>query len=145
MSSTLPPATPDEEPESSSARGAWQDVGREFETLGASLAAAFRSARDRSENRERVADLQNGLSAMVDEVRRAVDETLVSPQGEQVRAGAARAAESVRDAAEATVQEIRPMLLDALRRVNEELGRVNQRLTEGAAPGSPPEGASERG
>jgi hypothetical protein len=137
MSTKLPSDPSPEQPEPSGSSTAWQEVGHEFETLGASLAAAFRRARDSSENRERVSDLQNGLRAMIDEVRRAVDDTASSPEGSRVRSEAARAAASVRSAAEATVQEVRPALLAALRQVNQELNRVNQRLDGDAPP--PPE------
>jgi hypothetical protein len=139
MSTNLPSDPSPEQPEPSSSVTGWQEVGHEFETLGASLAAAFRRARDNSENRERVTDLQNGLRAMVDEVRRAVDDTASSPEGARVRSEAARAAASVRDAAEATVQEIRPALLAALRQVNQELSRVNRRLDSNSPPPSEPD------
>src|SRR4051794_39507360 len=54
-------------------REAWQEVGREFEALGASLAAALRSARQRSDTADRTEGLQHGLRAMMDQLRQAVD------------------------------------------------------------------------
>ncbi len=120
----------------SSSREAWQDVGREFEALGATLAAAFRTARERTSSREEDQELRSGLQSMIDQVRHAVEETAAAPEGQQVREEAARAAERVRTAAEATVQEMRPALVAALRQVNEQLRRLTERL-ENEPPRTP--------
>jgi hypothetical protein len=129
MTDTPPPDGGSSEPEPPNAQAAWREVGHEFETLGSTIATAFRSAREQSAHREQLAEVQSGLQSMIDQVRRAVDDAAASIEGQQVRADAARAAESVRDATETTLQEIRPYLLDALRRVNDELSRVNRRLS----------------
>jgi chromosome segregation ATPase len=117
------PTGPSEQP---SSREAWQEVGREFEALGASLASALRSARQRSDTAERTEGLQQGLRAMIDQLRQAIEEGTATPEAQQVRAEAARTAETVRTAAEATVQEVRPALVNALRQLNEEIARLSR-------------------
>ncbi len=111
---------------------AWREVGDQFKVLGNTLAEAFRSTWQDEENRKRVQELQAGLETMVKQVGTALNETAKSPQAQQARAEAGKAAESLRAAGEQTVQEIRPHLLNALRQLNEELSKLVKRSeTEG--------------
>jgi hypothetical protein len=106
----------------------WQDVGRQFEALGASLAAAIRASVDNEATRQHVRGMQDGLEAMVKDVDRAISDLGTSPEGQRARAEAHRAAESLRAASEQTVQEVRPQLLAALKQVNAELARIVARI-----------------
>jgi vacuolar-type H+-ATPase subunit I/STV1 len=109
---------------------AWEEVGKQFQALGESLAAAFRVAVHKEENRRRVQEMQSGLEAMVNEVGKAIKESAASPQVQQVRSEAEKAAESLRVAGEQTVQEVRPHLLSALHQVNAELQKMISRMEE---------------
>jgi hypothetical protein len=46
----------------------WQEVGRQFQALGESLAAAMRTAWEKEENRKRLEEMQTGLESMVSDV-----------------------------------------------------------------------------
>jgi hypothetical protein len=116
---------------------AWREVGRQFQTLGESLAEAFRTAWESEENRRHVQNMQDGLEAMVDHVGRAIKEAGASPEGEKIRGEAARAAESLRAAGEQTWQEARPHLLSALTQINAELQKMIARLKEESASEAP--------
>jgi len=107
---------------------AWREVGRQFQTLGESLANAFRSAWESEENRQHLQDMQAGLEAMVEEVDRAIKEASASPEAQKVRGEAEKAAESVRVAGEQAWQEAQPHLLSALNRINAELQKIVGRL-----------------
>jgi vacuolar-type H+-ATPase subunit I/STV1 len=121
--------TQHEEPKSASSE-AWQEVGQQFQALGESLAAAFRTAWHDEENRRRVQEMQAGLEAMVKEVGQAIKESAAKPQVQQVKGEAQKAAESLRAASEQTAQEVRPHLLSALRQLNDELQKLIGRMEQ---------------
>ena len=106
----------------------WQEVGRQFQALGESLAAAMRTAWEKEENRKRLEEMQNGLESMVSEVGQAIKDTTASPQGQQVKAEAQKAAGAFQDAFDQTTQEVRPQLVSAVRQVNIELQKFIDRL-----------------
>jgi hypothetical protein len=107
---------------------AWSEVGRQFETLGESLARAFRAAWESEETRRHVQSVQEGLEKMVNQVTQAVEDASQSPRGQQLRAEAEKTADSLRAASERTWQEAQPHLLAALKTVNAELKRVADRV-----------------
>jgi hypothetical protein len=109
---------------------AWREVGRQFQALGESLATAFRTAWESEENREHVQDMKTGLEAMVSEIGRAVQEASASPEAQRAREEVGRAAESARAAGAQALQEARPHLLSALRKVNAELQKMVHRLEQ---------------
>jgi hypothetical protein len=118
----------------------WEEVGRQFQTLGESLAATFRTAWHNEANRQRVQEMQSGLESMVNEVGKAIRESAASPKVQQARTEAEKAAESLRAAGEQTVQEVRPHLLSALRQVNTELQKMISHMEE-----KPPEKPASEG
>ena len=118
---------------------AWQEVGRQFQILGESLAAAVRASWSDPEHRKRVQEMQGSLETMVKDVDQALQDAVRSPQAQQARAEAKKAAESLREAGEQTVVEVRPRLLAALKQVNEEL----QQLFGRSASSGPEQPAAE--
>ena len=130
---------PAEEPQPKSGE-AWDEVGKQFQALGESQAAAFRTAVHNEENRRRVQEMQSGLESMVNDVGKAIRESAASPQVQQMRTEAEKAAESLRVAGEQTVQEVRPHLLSALHQLNAELQKMISRMEE-----KPPEKPASEG
>ena len=124
----LPPSTPADP---------WKEVGRQFEALGQSLAAAFRAARDNEENRQRVKTMQTGLESLVNQVGQAIQEAADSPEAHKARTEAEKAADSLRTAGHKTWQESRPHLLSALRQVNTELQKMIGQLEQEASTPKP--------
>ena len=115
----------------------WSEVGKQFEALGQSLAAAFRAARDNEENRQRVKTMQTGLESLVNQVGQAIQEAAASPEAHQARTEAEKAAESLRTAGRKSWQESRPHLLSALRQVNTELQKMIGQLEQEASTPKP--------
>jgi len=127
----------------SSPDDAWQEVGRQFQILGETIAQAFRASVNDEETRRRMQTMQSSLHSMVNEVDRAIEDTMKSPSAQEARAEAQKAAEVLRDAAEQTVQEIRPHLLAALKQVNEELRKFVGGVERGGQK-PPTSGPSEK-
>lgn len=115
---------------------AWQEVGKQFQTLGEGLAAAFRAAWENPDTQRRMQDIKTGVESMVHDVGRALKESADSPEVQRVRTEAEKAAESVRASGEQVVQEVQPHLVAALRQVNEELQKLIDRMQ--ARPPSTP-------
>jgi F0F1-type ATP synthase membrane subunit b/b' len=105
----------------------WQEVGRQFESLGTSLVQAFRAAWSSVETNADAQKVKSGLESMAREVGQAIEDTTRTPEAQKIKEEAKRTAESLRVAGEQTVQEARPQIISALRKANEEL----QRLIEG--------------
>lgn len=123
---------PPEENKTSS--DSWQEVGRQFQTLGESLAQTMRTAWENEETQRQVNEMRTGLEAMVHDVRQAIEESTSSPQAQKVRQDANRAAESLRNAGEQTVQEVRPQLINALEQLNDELQKLINRMEARRTP-----------
>jgi len=109
---------------------AWREVGRQFQTLGESLAEAFRTAWGSEENRRHVQNMQEGLEAMIEQVGQAIKEANTLSEAQKIRSEAEKATESLCTAGEQTWQEVRPHLLSALEQINAELQKMISRLQE---------------
>ncbi len=130
----IPPQETGAAPGSSEA--SWQEVGRQFQAMGESLAQAMRAAWENEETQRRVQEMRVGLESMARDVGKAVEDTANSPQGQRIRQEAEHTAESLRSATEQTVQEVRPQLINALQQLNEELQKLINRIEKSPAPGS---------
>jgi hypothetical protein len=108
----------------------WQEVGRQFQALGESLARAFRAAWESEENRQHLDSVKSGLESLVDNIGRAIQETSASPERQRMREKAEKAAESARVAGEKALQDARPHLLSALEWMNEEMQEIIGRLEQ---------------
>lgn len=119
---------------------AWQEVGQQFRVLGQTLAAALRASWHAPENRTRVQSMQADLARMVRDVDAAITDAAASPQARQARAEAQRTVESLRQAGEETIQEVRPRLLTALQDLNAELERWVKRMESAGRKAGPEDG-----
>jgi hypothetical protein len=114
--------------ERTSAGQAWEDVGRQFRSLGESLASAFKSSWEKEETRQHLEKMQVELEAMAAEIGRSTKEVADSEEGQKLRAEVEEAAQTARAAGQQTAEELRPHLLDAFRRVRSELDQIITRL-----------------
>jgi DNA anti-recombination protein RmuC len=121
----------------------WQEVGRQFQILGETLAAAFRTSWNDEENRKRMQQMQGSLENVVHEIDLGLQNAAQSPEAQRAREEAKRAAETLRQAGEQTVQDVRPQLLTALRQVNGELQKLVNRMEHPAQ--QPPASADNAG
>jgi len=123
--------------------GDWDDVGRQFQELGQSLAQAFRSAWENEQNQQRLNELRTGFELMVTEVDQAIKDTVESTQGQKVRAEAEKAIQSAQKAGEKTAQEVKPHLVTAIRSLNDALQKWAERMESESATGQKPEPPDE--
>ncbi len=117
-----------QEPKNQPPSDVWQEVGRQFQILGETLAAAFRTSWNDEENRKRMQSMQGSLENVVREIDLGLQNAAQSPEAQRARDEAKRAAESLRQAGEQTVQEVRPHLLTALKQANDELQKMVKRM-----------------
>lgn len=106
----------------------WEEVGRQFQSLGESLAQAFRTAWHNEETQQRLNEMKSGLKTMIEEVGKAIEDGAQSEQGQKVISEAEKAAESLHKAGSEAVKEVQPHLLSALRSVNLELQKMIEHM-----------------
>lgn len=115
---------------SQSTEESWQEVGRQFEVLGNSLAQAFRTAWNNIETSTEAQQVKTGLESMLREVGQAIDDTTKTPEAQKLKEDAKRTAESLRTAGEQSVQEARPQILSALQKANDELQKLIDKMAK---------------
>ncbi len=121
---------PPNDPNKTTPQDPWKEVGRQFQQMGDSLAAAVRTAWNDEENRRRVNEMKAGLESMVKQVGDAIQDTANTPEGQRVRENMHRTADKLVNAGEQTAQEIRPHLINALQQLNNELQKMVNRMEE---------------
>jgi hypothetical protein len=115
---------------SKSTEESWQEVGRQFEVLGSSLAQAFRTAWSNIETSTEGQQVKTGLESMLREVGQAIDDTTKTPEAQKLKEDAKQTAESLRSAGEQTVQEARPQIISALQKANDELQKLIDKMAK---------------
>jgi hypothetical protein len=108
----------------------WEDVGRQFQTLGESIAAAFRSAWGKEETRQSFQKMQTGLEGMVTEIHQAIQETFDADDVGQLKTDVRKTVDDIAGQGKQTFQEVRPHLVGALQQVNQELQKLIDRMED---------------
>ena len=119
---------PENEQQAGSSSQSWEDVGRQFQNLGETLAAALRTSLHNEDTRRQFQKMQYGLEGMIAEIRQAISDTVENADVDQVKQDARKAAETLADHGRQTYQEVRPHLMDALQQVNHELQNLIDRM-----------------
>jgi hypothetical protein len=114
----------DEEKGQKSANEAWDEVGRQFRSLGESLASAFKSTWESEETRQHLEKMQGELEGMATEIAKTTKHIVDSEEGQKIKAEAEKAAQSAQAAGQKTAEELRPQLMEALRKVRSELDQI---------------------
>lgn len=114
----------------------WQEVGKQFQKLGESLAAAFQTTVNDESTRASMKDLQDGLESAVQGIRSTVQKGVSELEARDFGGQARQAADALKNAGEQTVEEVRPHLLSALEQLNRELDRWVQGIK--SSPIQPP-------
>jgi len=129
----------DQEPrKESNMNDVWQEVGKQFQRLGESLAAAFQTSIKDEPTRQNMKDLQDGLESAVQDIRGTVQKGVSELESRNFGEQARQAADSLINAGEQTVDEMRPRLLSALQQLNHELNRLIESMQ--SKPSEPPAG-----
>lgn len=115
----------DQEPrKETDVNNAWQEVGQQFQRLGESLAAAFQTTMQDETTRQNMKDLQDGLENAVQGIRSTVKKGVSELEGQNFGEQARQTADSLINAGEQTVEEVKPHLLSALQQLNHELDQL---------------------
>jgi hypothetical protein len=112
----------------SASDSSWQEVGRQFETLGATLAQALRTTWNRVETNSDAQQVKASLETLLRDVGKAVEDAAATPDAQKLKEEAKKTAESLRVAGEQTVQEARPQIISALKQINDELNKLIQKV-----------------
>ena len=116
--------------EKSTASDAWNEVGQHFKALGESLASAFSATWHSEETREHLKGMQAGLEAMVDRISQTTKEVSESGEAQKVQAEVEKAAHSAKEVGKEAVEEVRPHLLSAFRKIRVELDQMISRMEQ---------------
>ena len=106
----------------------WQEVGRQFESLGQTLAQALRSTWNRVETNADAQQVKASLETLLRDVGKAVEDAAATPEAQKLKDEASRAAESLKIAGKQTVEESRPQIISALKQVNDELQKLIEKM-----------------
>lgn len=118
-------STPPNPPNS---KEAWEEVGKQFETLGKSIASAFSSAWQDPNNRAELEKIKTSIKQMADDVEKAVDDAARSERGQQIKADVEKAAQSIADGARETYEEVKPQVASALKQAGDELHKLVNKI-----------------
>lgn len=130
---------PDAETTSSSSEGApdpWDDVVRDFQSLGQSISRAIQDVVHDEGHKESLKELRQGLENVADQVAQSINEATRSSEAERMKSGVQRAVDDVRDLGSKVYRDTRPVLITALESLSAGLQRMVDRLqeTEAGAP-----------
>ena len=123
-------ATPNPEQPHATVDSSWQEVGRQFETLGATLSQVLRTTWNRVETNADAQQIKGSLETLLRDVGKAVEDAAATPEAQKLKDEAKRTAESLRIAGEQSVQEARPQIISALKQINDELTRLIQKVED---------------
>lgn len=119
------------------AEEAWQEVGRQFESLGVSLSKALHEAWDDDRNRQAVGEMESALKSMARAIADTVDEAAASPEGRELRDEAERVAATAVAAGKQASETARPQIVAALRSLRDGLqAAIDELQGPGEAPSS---------
>ena len=121
-----------------SANETWEEVGQQFRALGESLASAFKTTWGSEETRQHLEKMETSLESIVDEISQAAQKMADSEEVQKVKVGAEKAAHSAQTAGQQTVEENRPQLLAAFRKIRTELDQMIKRMEAEEQPDPDP-------
>jgi uncharacterized coiled-coil protein SlyX len=123
------PATTEQPASGSEFGDAWREVGEQVQQLGSKLAAALRESwaattkADDAEHEETMRRLRDDLRAAADRVEHVLGEVKTETAAER-----ARAYEATRKASAISLDEARALTASTLRKLNEQLDKLAERL-----------------
>ncbi len=111
-------------------------IADELDKMGQLVAQAVRSAWESEERKKLEAEVVEGLRKFSDQVSTTAKKASESDAAQQIKAQAEKVAAGVKE--KDVADEIRKGLLAGLEVVNQELGKLVERLETKKAPGEPP-------
>jgi hypothetical protein len=123
------------EPEATQQPGSspWDDVIKDFQSLGQSISNAVQSAVSDDKNKEALHELRTGLEKAANQVAQSIDEAAHSAQADQVKTGVKKAVDDVRGFSDKVYTDTKPALITALESLNSGIQKMIDRLQESPA------------
>jgi hypothetical protein len=119
----------------SSAQSHWASVLQDFQTLGQTIMGAMKETWQDERSREYLDELRYGIQSLANKVSRKVDESLKSDEsetsntkGSEVKREVKRAVDEVKEAGTRIYGDSRPHLVNALKKVNDSIQELIERL-----------------
>jgi ElaB/YqjD/DUF883 family membrane-anchored ribosome-binding protein len=107
---------------------AWEEVGRQFESLGKSIADAFSTAWQDPNNRAELEKIKASIKQMADDVEKTVSQAASSETGQRIKSEAEKAAQSLAESARETYDEVKPQVASALKKAGDELNKLVNKI-----------------
>jgi hypothetical protein len=119
-----------------------ENLSEAFRNLGKNIVNVFRAAWDSPDRKNLQQEVENGLHEFGATIKKEIDEFSESPTGHQIKSDVETLKDRVRSGE--TEAKVRSEVMNALRIVNTELGRISQDISgtktpTGSAPASPEE------
>jgi hypothetical protein len=129
-----------EEPQSSQETNdnPWENVVRDFQSLGRNIASAVQSTIEEERTKERLKDLQTNIETMSNQVTKAIDEAAKSPKVSSLKSEAQKAVDEARVFGTKAYGEAKPHLNTAMESQNQGIQKIIERLHEVEAESPPP-------
>ena len=107
---------------------AWEEVGKQFETLGKSIAECICAAWQDPNNRAELEKIKASIKQMADDVEKAVSQAASFGTGQKFKGEAEKAAQSLADSARETYEEVKPQVANALKQAGDELHKLVNKI-----------------
>jgi hypothetical protein len=123
---------------------AWEEVGQRFQSLGESLAAAFKSTWENKETQAQWEKVKADVEAAANDIGRAAKETAATEEAQKAKAEAYKTAEAAQKAGQEVMNDVKPHLLAAFQKIRAELDQVIGSMEASEKePKEPPTGSTQ--
>lgn len=106
----------------------WDDVLKDFQSLGQSITEAVQDALHEEKYKESLKELRHGLENTANQVAKSIDEAIQSSQTEEAKASVKKAAEDVKGVGDRVYSDTKPHLINALQSLNQGIQKLIDRL-----------------
>ena len=127
------------EPQDPSSGEAWQEVGRQFISLGESLVAAFNTTWGSEETQRHLEKMKSELNTAAQQISQNVKDVSESEEAQKVQGEFKKAAQSAQATGQEAFDKVQPELVSALRTMRSEFDNLIQQMEQSSAKRESPE------
>ena len=110
----------------------WDDVIRDFQSLGDSIAKAVHDAINDERHKQPLHEMKEGMEKAADQVTKAIDDATKSEHAANLRANMQKAAEDAKQFSDKMAADTKPIIVTALETLNKGIEVVIDRLQDAA-------------
>lgn len=132
MAIQIIPSLEDEDATKKEKSNHWQNIIRDFQTLGQSLVSAIKDILpgDKDKQTEQVNEFRDSLENMVNQVVKSIDNAVNSPKVDGVKSEMGKAVKDVKGVGDKVYTESRPQVIKALQTLRDGVQTLIERLEE---------------